>query len=107
MAYFIEAKLGNMRKAQEFIVYPFAEGEVEFKIQSDQRIARINIETGKGVLSKGRSNGAYGIDLMPIRGAMEIDVPAEIAEKLKGLAPTGKQVQITGAGNIFESKVVV
>jgi hypothetical protein len=48
-----EMKAGNMRKAQNFIVYPIAKdgSATEILIQSDHRMARISLETGNGILS--------------------------------------------------------
>lgn len=50
----INLKLGNMRKAQNFTIYPFREGDTHIIIQSDKRIARIDIKTGKGLVSSGK-----------------------------------------------------
>lgn len=50
----------KMRKEQSFCVYPLSVGETTIKIQSDTRIGRINLLTGKGILTKSYSGGAYG-----------------------------------------------
>ena len=51
----ITAKLGNMRKAVEWIVYP-PKKDGRIVIQSDRRIALFkNDGSNKGMLSKGRS----------------------------------------------------
>lgn len=57
-----DMKVGNMRKAQDFIVYPISKGEQAkvLLIQSSTRIARLDINTGKGIMSQAHSNGAYG-----------------------------------------------
>lgn len=65
----ISAKIGNMRKAADFIVYPAADGQTDLTIQSDTRIARFDIATGRGLVSKARSNGAYFMHLLPTFGA--------------------------------------
>jgi hypothetical protein len=54
-------KAMTMRKAQEFIVYPIAKND-EAKIiliQSDTRIGRIDLKSGKGIMSQPHSSGAY------------------------------------------------
>lgn len=75
-----QAKLGTMRKAADWIVYPASidGGDGTLVIQSDTRIARINPATGKGILSKAKSGGAYFMHLSTFLGATEIDVPAEV-----------------------------
>lgn len=55
----------GMRKAQDFIVYPFHAGNdtSRAKIQSDTRIGSIDLRTGVVILSKPRAGGAYGVHL--------------------------------------------
>lgn len=53
----INLKLGNARKVEEYTIYPY-NGEGSFTIQSDKRIAQINME-GKGIVSNPHSGGAY------------------------------------------------
>lgn len=55
---------GKMRKEQSFCVYPISVGEREIKIQSDTRIGTIDLKTGKGILTKSYSGGAYNHHLM-------------------------------------------
>ncbi len=43
----ITLKFGNMRKAQDFTIYPFKETDKEVIIQSDKSIASINPKTGE------------------------------------------------------------
>lgn len=79
-------KLGNMRKAQDWTVTPsksIADGEVV--MQCDKRIARVNIHTGKAMLSDGKG-GVYGNTfafLDPMMGAKEIDVPPDVIAQIK------------------------
>jgi hypothetical protein len=68
----ITAKIGNMRKAQEFVVYPLSKGETTpttVTIQSDTRIAVFETATGRGMLSKAKSSGAYFMHLSAALGA--------------------------------------
>ncbi|MGH8335626.1 MAG: hypothetical protein ACRETL_02100, partial [Gammaproteobacteria bacterium] len=49
----IEAKLGDMRKAVEWVVYPKGTSDAGLLvIQADKRIAAFDPTTGKGMLSK-------------------------------------------------------
>lgn len=58
-----EFKLPNMRKMQEFIVYPAKSGDMSIMIQSGTRIGQINMSNGVGVMSQSHANGAYGVHL--------------------------------------------
>lgn len=58
----ISLKLGNARKSEEYTIYPY-NGNGEFIIQSDRRIARIYMN-GKGTVSNPHSGGAYFHHLM-------------------------------------------
>jgi len=88
----ITAKLGNMRKAKEWVVYPRTAGAPgdTILIQSDARICRFDPVSGVGTLSANKSSGAYGIDLMKIRGATDVVVPASvIADALSAQPKSG------------------
>lgn len=77
----IDCKLGTMRKVVDWVICPVSNQEAHIvTIQSDKRIARIDLNTKKGTLS---TKGSYFIDLMAIRGAVQIDVSDEIIEELK------------------------
>ena len=53
-------KVKGMRKPQNFCVYPIKEADPLITIQSDRRIAQIDINTGKGKINKkSYSGGAY------------------------------------------------
>jgi hypothetical protein len=56
-----DMKIKGMRKSQEFVVYPISSESKnsEITIQSDKRIARLNLETGKGRISENHRNGAF------------------------------------------------
>ena len=57
----IEMKITGMRKPQSFIVYPISKddsGEI-ITIQSETRIGKIDLSTGRGLMSQSHSNGAY------------------------------------------------
>lgn len=78
----ITAKLGNMRKAAEFTLYP-GDDPTAIIIQSDKRIAQINVETGEGVLSSGMGGHPGFHALSKFLGATEITVSKELCEELK------------------------
>lgn len=58
-----EFKLPNMRKMQDFIVYPATSGDTSIMIQSGTRIGRINMSNGEGIMSQSHASGAYGVHL--------------------------------------------
>ncbi len=79
----ITIKFGNMRgEAQEFVLYPY-NGKDTLLIQSDKRIAEINLRTGVTVLSKQMQNGAYFMHLSPMFGATICQFPADELVKLQ------------------------
>src|SRR4029078_4036845 len=49
---------------QDFIVYPMQKASKEILIQSDTRIGKLNLETGKGQMSQSHASGAYQPHLM-------------------------------------------
>ena len=57
----IEMKISGMRKPQEFSVYPLGKDDAEkiITIQSSTRIGRLDLSTGRGVMSQSHPNGAY------------------------------------------------
>lgn len=55
-----EAKLANMRKPQEFVVYPRKNHADTIKIQSDKSIGQFDPVTGEGVLN---TKGQYFVHL--------------------------------------------
>jgi len=82
----VTAKLGTMRKADEFVI---CEGgtsdQVKITLQSDKRIARVNLETGKVIVSDGKGGHPGFHKLSPIAGAKEYDCPPELLDELKKL----------------------
>ena len=57
----IEMKITGMRKAQDFIVYPIGKDDSDkiITIQSETRIGKIDLSSGRGLMSQSHSNGAY------------------------------------------------
>jgi hypothetical protein len=57
----IEMKISGMRKTQDFSVYPIGKDDTDkiITIQSETRIGKIDLATGRGLMSQSHSNGAY------------------------------------------------
>lgn len=89
----VTCKLGNMKRAESFIIYPniFAErGGIEaVQIQSDHRICRFDPVTRKGLLSVYKSGGAYNVHLSPALGAVVVDIPQEVVEECLAYRDSG------------------
>jgi hypothetical protein len=80
----VVGKMGNMKKSVDWIVCPVSNAEEQMVyIQSDKRIARINMTTGKAMLSSGRGGHPGFHALHPMLGAVEVDVPAEIMDQVR------------------------
>lgn len=93
----VTAKLGKMRKAVEWTIYP-GEGD-EITIQSDHYIAAFSKTTRKGVMSKYCGSGAYFVHLMSIAGAVPIEVPQELVDECLKSQP--KKGDLIGPGVVI------
>lgn len=94
----LTAKLGNMKKAVEWVVCPVSNAEPNaVYIQSDKRICRFDKITGKGMLSNGKGHPGF-LALSPILGAVEIVVPQSVIEAATGATP--KSGDLIGA-NVY------
>ncbi len=56
-----DAKFAGMRKAQDFIVYPMQDSGETITIQSEHRFGKLDLATGKGIISANRAQYANGI----------------------------------------------
>ena len=83
----VTAKLGNMRKAQEWTVYPIKPSETTATIQCDQRIAKIDFTSGNCLLSDGKGGHQGFMKLSTFMGAKVYPTPTELLEALKNLVP--------------------
>ena len=104
-------QLPNMRKPQEFIVYPIQESDNPIiTIQSDTRIGKIDLSSGRGLMSESHASGAYFVHLQ-----MDKKTPFQLNDmqlselKLKIKSTGGKEVgsrgiisDNSGALNIME-----
>jgi hypothetical protein len=95
------AKFGNMRKMEDFIVYPrptnVGPEYNTLTIQSSHRIAKFDATTGVGLLSAYRSGGAYFHDLL--FNTMPITVPADLLKQFNDAQPKSGDV-IGKAGGV-------
>lgn len=100
----ITLKFGNMRGAeQRFTIYPYNGGDT-ILIQSDKRIARINLKTGSTTLSKQVQNGAYFMHLNECFGAIQCEFPTEELIKLQEYLWNNSGIQKHGGVLITENK---
>lgn len=95
----IVCKLGNMRKEADWTLYPQKADKLdEVIIQCDKRIASVNLTTGKAMLSSGKGGHNGFMHLSPALGAVEVDVPADVLQTLKGLV--AKNTEGDGIGSV-------
>ena len=86
MFHSVECKLGNMRKSQEWTVYPIAKDAADVIIQCEQRIAKVSLATGLTILSSGKGGHQGFVMLNAIMGAKETTCPADVLATLRDLA---------------------
>jgi hypothetical protein len=71
-----------MRKDVDWTVYPYKAGQ-NAVIQSDGRIASVNLDTGKGLLSDGKGGHQGSFKLNPVFGAVLVEVPAALIDQIR------------------------
>lgn len=103
----VTGKLGNMRKAAEWTVYGAKEGATKRTIQCKGRIAEIDLETGKAMLSSGKKGNGF-VALSPFLGATEVDCCPSILQQLKNLdedhGPQGDTFVIDGTIEVVHAR---
>ena len=72
----VEAKLGKMRKPQQFVVQLTDKGN--FIVQSDKSIGQFDMNTGHGLLN---TKGCYFHHLTKFLGAEEYQFPADFVQQ--------------------------
>ena len=81
-----DAKFPKMRKAQSFSVYPMQDISEIVTVQSVTRFGRIDLASGKVLISATHSNGSYShslqFDIMQGK-AQRFDLPAEDTQTLR------------------------
>lgn len=79
-------KFAGMRKAQDFIVYPMQDSGTRARIQSDNRMGQVDLETGELILSPATS-GHAGFAWLQIcvlrKTALKETLPAEDLQTLR------------------------
>lgn len=96
----VNAKLGKMRRAVDWTVYP-QKKDGRIIIQSEHYIACFK-EDGKGLLSKRQPGGAYFVHLSPMCGAQPVEIPPEVIEQAKKAQAMYKKLDDGGDGVILD-----
>lgn len=95
----VTGKFKGMRKEYQFTVYPAKPDSDHRVIQSDRYIAKVELSTGKAILSKGVANPVF-LHLDPRMGAKLVDCPQTIIDQLKALdADHGEQTDFVIPSN--------
>jgi hypothetical protein len=82
----VKGKMGNMRKEADWVVYPQSNpGSRTVTIQCDKRIAKVDLTTGKAILSSGKGGHQGFIMLDPLMGATLVECSPEILEQLRAI----------------------
>ena len=89
------AKLGRMRKPDNWVVYPRKTGE-KLVVQAGAYICSFDAETGEGMLSKRQSGGAYFMHLSEAFGAKPVKVPQEVINAALTVEPGAGPVRVVG-----------
>jgi hypothetical protein len=76
-------KVANMRKEQDFTLYPYDGGDYIY-LQSDKRFGRFNLRTGDGIINATNRNYANSIYLQmePVKCQLPDDIKTAIQAKL-------------------------
>jgi hypothetical protein len=100
----ITGKFPSMRNAQHWVVYPHNPSTNEVVIQCETRIAKVNLDTGKAVLSANGKTLFVGLD--PRTGATVVDTPKDMLDQLKKMKPfSSSQQKVVGESSISEDSL--
>jgi len=80
-AKYITLKVGNMKKEQSFILYPYKGGDTIY-LQSDKRWITANLRTGEGKINA--KNCEYANQMKMLMNPLDIQLPAEALTELQG-----------------------
>ena len=86
----VTLKIGNMRKAQEFTIYPASANDTARKLQSNTRMATVDLTTGKYRLTSAHAGGAYFVHLS-FPDCMEGTLTAEQINAIYDGTPSASQ----------------
>lgn len=102
MAKYFSMKVANMKKPQDFILYPYS-GEDTILLQSESRFATVNLKTGEGFINgKGKPNAnSITLQMNPVSFVLPDDVKTAIQSYL--WHNNGKDGNIRGVVH-FENK---
>lgn len=95
-----DGKFPGMRKAQDWIVYPMQDSSTQIKIQSDTRMASIDLDTGAARMSQPHTSGAYFLHLQLDR-LVAFTLAAEDVQVLR------QWVKSTGGTEVGTNGIVV
>lgn len=75
----INIKIANLKKEQEFTLYPYTGGDIIY-LQSDKRFIRANLKTGEAVINAKNRNYANSVYLQiePLKCTLPEDVKLKI-----------------------------
>lgn len=97
-------KFDGMRKAVDWTVYPgcLQDGKTA-KIQSDKRMASINLETMTAWVSNGKDSTNNFMGTNAFCGGKQVPVPEDIAKQLREIGPLGNKAVISlSQGTVLE-----
>jgi hypothetical protein len=98
----ITLKVGNMNKAQVFVVYPdstIPENNAHFKLQSDKRMAFVNRQTGKGIITK---KGCFFVHTQVPGNTVDIQVSPEVLAEIAACQPhSGDRIGSLGGVSVI------
>ena len=89
----------GMRKPQDFIVYPMQDSGETIAIQSEHRFGRLDLATGRGILSANRQQYANGLwlSLCMARGtAVGFELATEELQTLRQWIKSSGGVEVGG-----------
>ena len=97
-------KVANMKKEQEFTLYPYSGGDT-ILLQSDKRFMRANLRTGAAIINATNRNYANSIHLA--MEPLKCQLPDDIKTKIQGFLwhNDGKEGNISGI-MFFENKTL-
>lgn len=95
-------KVANMKKPQEFTLYPYNGGD-DIQLQSDKRFIQANLRTGEAYINKFSQNYANSLSL--ILAPLKFTLPDDIKLKIQSYLwhNEGKQGNI-GSVLFFDNK---
>jgi hypothetical protein len=100
---YVSAKLGTMRKPQEFCVRPRSDGKIH--IQSDTSMGYFDPATGEGVLNQ---RGNTFLHDSAALGAREITYPADfVAECVAALPDPNGETTLAGGAILMANMIKV